>query len=378
MSKQQKEAILSGALEGRPLCGPSTVHIDITNACNAACITCWDHSPLLDEGRSASWKKQRLSFSDYREIAEQLVEMGSVQSLILSGMGDPLANSDVYRMIGHAKAQGWHVTLLSNLLAADIDQLAASEVDQILVGVHGATPTSYTAFHPGWTEAHFSTLCRYLRVLSRAGTLCRHVQVINRDNVEDLVAMTTFGKRFGAERVNYKLASLYGGTEACSITEAQRDWLLAEGIAAARAQADALGVKTNLDLFEAQVRASLGHFRATTPIEDVGCFMGYVYTRITVEKQVLYCCNTEVSVGYLGDESFGSLWYGDTWQQLRGGFRAGNYKKGCDKCGKFEQNLKWSERFRQAKGELAWQMATGNAGEARPSAPRTHRLPVVA
>ena len=27
--------------------GPRTVHFDVTNACNAACITCWDHSPLL-------------------------------------------------------------------------------------------------------------------------------------------------------------------------------------------------------------------------------------------------------------------------------------------------------------------------------------------
>src|SRR5690606_8183425 len=39
------EAIASSGL---PL-GPQTVHIDVTNACNVDCVTCWDHSPHLHE-----------------------------------------------------------------------------------------------------------------------------------------------------------------------------------------------------------------------------------------------------------------------------------------------------------------------------------------
>lgn len=373
--KLDKKLILEGISKGRPLCGPSTVHIDITNACNAACITCWDHSPLLSEGRPASWKKRRLSLANFSEIVAQLTEMGSVKSLIVSGMGDPLANPEVYEMIAVAKRAGYHLTLLSNLLAADIEKLAQSGVDQILVGVHGATPTTYTAFHPGWTEEHFSTLCQYLRILSKAGVTCRHVQVINRDNASDLVAMTRFGKRFAAERVNYKLASLYGGTEACSITPKQRDWLLSDAIPQARESASKLGVRTNLDLFEAQVQATLGHARATTPIESVGCFMGYIYTRITVDREVLYCCNTNVRVGSLTTESFAGLWYGERWQGLRDGFRAGQYKEGCDKCGKFEQNLKWSERYRDHAGASAWSLATGQG--LGPPVPRTKSLAII-
>jgi len=375
--KEAQKAVLQGISQGQPLRGPTSVHVDITNACNAACITCWDLSPLLNEGRPASWKKRRLSAADFLSIASQLDALGSVQSIIISGMGDPLANSDVYKMIEACKGFGWHVTLLSNLLAGDMERLADAQPDRILVGVHGASPATYCAFHAGWTEAHFATMCRYLRTLHIAGISCRHVQVINRDNAHELVAMVQFGKRFAAQRVNFKLASLYGGTEACSIREEQRDWLLHEGIPEARAKASELSMLTNLDLFEAQVRATLGDMRATTPIQEVGCFMGYLYTRITVDKEVLYCCNTEVRVGSLHEASFKELWYGPAWQSLRGEFRQGRYRQGCDKCGKFEQNLKWSQRYREHAGQEAFREAIGLVSGQAPHKPRSVRLPVL-
>ncbi|HUH03047.1 MAG TPA: radical SAM protein, partial [Kofleriaceae bacterium] len=329
--------VLAGIDGAAPLVGPQTVHIDVTNACNAACVTCWDHSPLLREPRPVSWKKRRLDVDTFADLVTDLDAMGSVRSVILSGMGEPLVHPDIYRMIALVKRHGWHLTMLTNLVAADIDQLAESGVDQLLVGVQGATPRAYTAFHPGWTEQHFATMCRYLRALRGAGVACRHVQVINRDTAPELVAMVRFGRQFHADRVNFKLASLYGGTEDTSITTAQRDWLLAEAIPEARALSAELGVPTNLALFEAQVAATAGHMRATTPIADIGCFMGYVYTRVTVDLEVLYCCNTAVRVGSLREAPLSALWFGPAWQALRGQLRDGQYLAGCDKCGKFEQ-----------------------------------------
>jgi MoaA/NifB/PqqE/SkfB family radical SAM enzyme len=295
-----------------------------------------------------------------------------VQAVILSGMGDPLVHPDIYAMIAMVKARGWQLTVLTNLVAADIDRLEISGVDQLLIGVHGVTPQSYTAFHPGWTEKHFSTMCRYLRRLSAAGVRCRHVQVINRDTAPEVVDMVRFGKMFGADRVNFKLASLYGGTEDCSISASQRDELLSTAIPAARALAHELSVSTNLDLFERQLSAAMRDLRATTPIASVGCFMGYVYTRITVDRDVLFCCNSNVRVGSLRQARFSELWYGDAWQALRRRLRSGEYLTGCDKCGKFEQNAKWSQRYREHAGEQAWRQAVGAS---TPQAPRLRVLP---
>lgn len=342
--KPWKTQVLDGIRAGRPVIGPQTVHIDVTNTCNAKCITCWDHSPLLTTPRPQAWKQRRLPFADFERIVDQLQQLGSIRAIILSGMGEPLTHPRIYDMISAIKAKGWELTMLSNLVAANIDRLADSGIDQLLVGVQGVTPGSYTAFHPGWTEDQFFTMCAYLRRLTASGVRVKHVQVINRDTAEEVVSMVRFGHRYRSERVNFKLASLYGGTEDCGVTEDQRDWLIAEGLPQATALAEKLGVSTNLNLFSRQLTAAQSDLRATVPIQEIGCFMGFAYSRITVDLEVLYCCNTQVKVGTLRDDSFGALWTGDRWNKLRDTLAAGNYFSGCDKCGKLEQNAKWRER----------------------------------
>ena len=340
-----RAAALRGMRAGRPEVGPETVHIDLTNACNAACVTCWDHSPLLTVPRSRAWKRRSHATEDVLRLLSDLRRLGSVRRVVLSGMGDPLVHPEAHDILDAAIEHGFAVTLMTNLIAADIDRLAASGVDTILASVQGVTPETYAAFHPGWTEEHFFLLCRHLRRLSRAGVRTKHVQVIDGGTAEELVAMVRFGRRFRAERVNFKLASLAAGTEACGIGADQRDRLLEADVPEARALAASLGVNTNLDLFERQLRASQSDLRATVPIEDVGCWMGFVYTRVTAERDVLYCCNTEVRVGSLNEASFQELWEGQRWQTLRERLGRGEYFPGCERCGKFEQNAAWAQRL---------------------------------
>ena len=360
-----KREILAAIAAGTPTVGPTTVHVDVTNACNAACITCWDHSPLLATPRTAAWKRTRLDRVTFDGLVSDLAALGSVKSVILSGMGDPLVHPDIYEMIDRVKEHGWHLTVMTNLIGANLDRLVAARVDQYLVGVHGATPEAYSAFHPGWDEREFFKLCASLRRLASTGAKVRHVQVINRDTAPEFVEMVRFGAQFRADRVNFKLASLAGGTEACRIDDAQRT-ALAEAVPIARALAAELGVATNLDLFAAQLAArDDDHEHATVPIADVGCFMGHVYTRITASLDVLYCCNTEVRVGSLADAPFGELWRGPAWQALRDRLRRGDYFAGCERCGKFEQNVKWSRRVKESLGDAAWASATGQVHQRR-------------
>jgi hypothetical protein len=193
--------------------------------------------------------------------------------------------------------------------------------------------------------------------------------VINRDTAPEFVEMVRFGAQFRADRVNFKLASLAGGTETCRITDEQRRWLADEAVPRARELAGELGVATNLDLFAAQLAAGVEDDVATVPIADVGCFMGYVYTRITASLDVLYCCNTEVKVGSLADARLSELWRGEAWQALRDRLRRGDYFAGCERCGKFEQNVAWSRRVRDELGEAVWHEVTGSA--------RQHHLRVI-
>lgn len=367
--EQARKRRWKGIAEGRTLVGPQTVHIDLANGCNTNCTTCWDHSPLLTTPRSAVWKRKLFDFERFVALAQDLAGMQSVEAVILSGMGDPFVNPAIYDIIAECKRHGWHVTVLTNALLADADRIAALGVDAMLVSVNGVTPASYTAFHPNLRAEDFERLKTLLARWQVLGVPVKHVQVINRDTAPELVEMVEFAARYGARHVTFKLASLGGGTEACAVTEAQRaqlqKWLVPE----ARAAAARLGVATNLDVFARQLAAGGA---ATTPIEEVGCFMGWHYARVTVEGALLYCCATTLQVGHLDWGPFSTQWFGASWEALRAQLMAGTYAPACQQCGKFNQNVKLAAKVRAKLGEAAYLALTGRRASDN-EAKREHR-----
>ena len=348
---------LLGMERGQPVLGPQSLHIDVTNGCNTNCITCWDHSPLLQLGRSIAWKKQKIDAATVSDILNDVAELGGLQSVILSGMGEPFTHPDIYTMIAEVKRRGLHLTIITNLVAADAPRIIELGVDQLLIGIHGATEASYRAFHPNFVRDEWPRLIHMLGQFAAAKRRFKHVHVICQTNAHELVEMVRQGVRFGAEQLNFKLASLREGTERIGITAAQRQRLLDELLPAAQAEAAAQGLSTNLAVFAQQLSAGGDD---TAPIEEVGCFMGYAYSRILVDGTVLYCCNTEVKVGSLADgTSFAELWTGPAWNALRARLRRGEYFDSCRQCGKFNQNVQLGQRFAKVYGEDRLHEITG-------------------
>lgn len=353
---QARKRRWQGMAEGRTLVGPQTVHVDLANGCNTNCTTCWDHSPLLATPRSAAWKRKIFDFERFVALAADLAAMQSVEAVILSGMGDPFVNPFIYDIIAECKRYGWHVTVLTNALLADPDRIAALGVDAMLVSVNGASAASYTAFHPNLRASDFERLKALLARWRTLGVPVKHVQVINRDTAPELVEMVAFAARYGARHVTFKLASLGGGTESCAVTEAQRADLRERLAPEAAATAARLGVATNLDVFARQLEAG---GLATTPIEEVGCFMGWHYARITVEGELLYCCAATLRVGHLDRGPFSAQWFGAPWEAMRARLRNGDYAPACRQCGKFNQNVKLAEKVRAKLGEAAYRALIG-------------------
>ncbi len=344
--KSLRKTRIVGLLEGKPRLGPETVHFDIANGCNTRCTTCWHHSPYLkpEHVPSPAWKRQKMPFSRFKAMFDDLIELGGLEAIILSGMGDPTLNPDLYKMVAYAHQHDVGVTIITNLIKADLDQLLATSGPlDLLASICGVTADVWQTFHAHPTPNGFSKIVRQLTQLKEAGFKAKHVQVINKDNVHQLVEMVRFGARFPAKRINFKLASLTHGTEQVALSEAQRTQLREVWIPQAMTEADKLGIPTDLSAFATQVTS--GSHR-TAPIEDTGCFMGYLYSRVTVEEELLFCCNTNVSVGHVSEETpLSTLWSSPRYDGIRKHLRAGRYFKGCHQCGKYKQNLKWSERL---------------------------------
>ncbi len=345
--------------------GPQTLHIDVTNACNTNCVTCWDHSPHLHVARSTAWKKQRVDVDAVKALLDDVQSLDVVgaplQNIIVSGMGEPFTHPDIYALIADIKRRGLHLTIITNLVAADVDRVVDLGVDALLVGVQGASERSYLDFHPNFTPWHWAKLNEQLeRLADEPGVDVKQVQVICRHNAHELAAMVELAARTAARQVNFKLASLKEGTEAVALSPAQREAVLSSGLAAAEAAAAAASMRTNLEVFARQLAANHkgNEDGDTAPIDKIGCFLGHFYSRVTVEGQVLFCCNTEVEIGNLKTLPFSSWWRSAKWEYWRKRMREGRYLSSCFQCGKVNQNEALSVRFKTRFGEEAWRAVT--------------------
>ncbi|MBA2733389.1 MAG: radical SAM protein [Acidobacteria bacterium] len=364
---------IAGIARGEVIVGPQTVHFDLANGCNTNCVTCWDHSPLLWNQRTPEWKRVKMELECFERVAAEINSMNSVRSVILSGMGDPFVHPQVYEMIETVKGYGWHTTLLTNALLADPDKILDLGVDSMLISVNGVSPESYCRFHPNLEPSDFARLQEILSAFACAGKRFKHVQVINRDTAGELVEMVRFAHDYRAASITYKLASLSQGTEECAITEEQRGMLLDELVPQAETLARELGIMTNLEVFRIQLEAG---GRATAPIAEIGCFMGWYYARITADGRILLCCSTEVEVGHVEQGTFSLQWFGAQWNERRTRLMSGRYFPGCAQCGKVNQNVKIGAKVKEALGESIYYLRTGRDAAGKLLHPM-RKLPVI-
>jgi MoaA/NifB/PqqE/SkfB family radical SAM enzyme len=127
----------NGATKGpiSPIC-PRVVFIEVTNRCNLLCETCprtfFDREPL-----------KTLTYEEFVWIAEQFPEMRRAS---LHGIGEPLLNKALPRIIKYLKGRGVEVIINSNgTLLTSVWQkaLVESGLDEYRCSIDGARPETY-------------------------------------------------------------------------------------------------------------------------------------------------------------------------------------------------------------------------------------------
>jgi len=363
LSPQQHQR-LQGFLARKPRLGPETVHIDITNACNLDCVTCWNYAPGLASPKNATWRKQRMASAVFSRVLNEVAECG-VERIILSGAGEPFTHPDIYDFIAAVKAKVLTLTVITNGTLCDFQRLKELGVDQLLINTSSASAATYTAYHPNQPPETFDTLIA--GVTGLAGSVAVNlVQVINALNADELTAMVELAHQAHA-RASFKLGDTPPGTECCRLDEDRRKTLLERDIPAAIARAKALGVKHNLPAFSAQLAAGLdksgvqvmaaplspaplprgGEGRVLSRWRDgdgktqhapLPCFAGYLYSRVYVDGRVFFCCE-HIEVGNVEQADFGTLWLAPPYDAIRQRLHEGHGFPGCARCGKHDMNF---------------------------------------
>jgi MoaA/NifB/PqqE/SkfB family radical SAM enzyme len=324
-----------------PMVGADSVGIVPTNACNLNCITCWSYSPLLSAKPQNSWKKQHLDIEVFKKLLNDLASLHT-KRIILTGGGDPLVYPHFEEIVTLAKSLEMKVTLISNLtLIKNLSNFLDLKIDTIQANFSAADEESYLAFHPNRKPSDFEKMMLYLTEISKHSEL-KLVCVICQSNSHLIKEMLEIANSLKAN-IQFKLMSIAEGTEKVAINESQRAKLL-EMRQKIMEYASQFSIKHNLPVFFQTLQ---GKDVFSFPIEELGCFAGYWYSRIWADGSVHFCCNpnSSLKVGSLYEKSFKDLWLSSEYQNLRNSLKANRYVEGCDRCGKFDLNYKLKHKL---------------------------------
>jgi MoaA/NifB/PqqE/SkfB family radical SAM enzyme len=336
------------------------VHVDLVNACNTACLSCWHHSPLRPRAE-ADWQRRRFSLQRFSRLLDELEALGGLEQLILSGMGEPTLHPELPELVARVarlgvareqqalgeQAKKALLCVITNGLWERSSWLSQGLRLELLVSLCAWDRESWLRFHAGTPPDGFERVQRNVAAALELGHQVKLVQVIHHEHHHGLVEMVKLAKAWGVGQCSFKLASLDDATRDLAMSPEQRRECLQRHLPRARGVALALGVKTDLEGFEAQLQSADDAGRIA-PIEDIGCHLGQRYARVDVDATVYFCCNTNLAIGSLDEHGFAELWQGHRWWTLRESLARGQFFEGCERCGKVKQNLKLAKAARAA------------------------------
>ena len=323
---------------------PRNVFIEVTNHCNLLCETCPRTFVTYEEPRTLAWE-------DFLRIVAQFPEM---ERAVLHGIGEPLLNKDLPRMIAHLKARG--VTVLFNTNATLLNEdwarrLIEAGLDELRVSVDGADPRTYALIR-GAPLFHkvVGNLKRFVEIQKEMGAALPRPSLWMtgmKENIAELPDVIRLAARIGVPEV-YLQRMVYYANESSppglmdaghglfAGFDAQVDRIVAEGEALART----LGVA---------LRAS----GATTPMRSLhtekkprpwtACMRPWTTAYITANGNALPCCIApfatadyeSLKLGNVFEQPFGDLWNAERYQAWRERLLSDRPPEACAGCGVF-------------------------------------------
>jgi radical SAM protein with 4Fe4S-binding SPASM domain len=350
---------------------PRNVFIEVTNRCNLLCETCPRTFATYEEPRTLSWE-------NFLRIVEQFP---ALERAVLHGIGEPLLNRDLPRMIAHLKAR--RVTVLFNTNATLLNgewarKLIEAGLDELRVSVDGADPKTYALIR-GVPLFHkvVSNLARFVEIQREMGATTPRPSLWMTgmvENISELPEVVRLAARIGVpevylQRMVYRAnddgapGMLNAGHGLYGTFDAELDRVLSES----EALAQTLGVSLRAS-GATTPRRSLGGPQGGdaagaaapqegytsgrggppegvsmvgTPRPWAACMRPWTTAYITANGNALPCCIApfatsdydSLTLGNVFEQPFGDLWNAERYQAWREQLLGDQPHEACRGCG---------------------------------------------
>jgi MoaA/NifB/PqqE/SkfB family radical SAM enzyme len=293
-----------------------------------------------------------LTYDEFRSIVDQFPVLDRV---VLHGLGEPLLNKDLPKMIRYLKDRGTYVLFNSNgiLLNEKRGQaLINAGLDEYRLSMDGATREMYArvrgvdAFDKIWRNVRaFVTMQKAQDANKPAVSLWFTAM---RENLQDLPGLIDLAAEAGIREVYMQRLVYFEAGLAASKQSLFR-----------KASYDELMLVQQCEQQCKERGITFSAAGSATPLESIlrdfgerpwsGCQRPYSLTYITSSGNVLSCCfapfghrsareyKEERVLGNIFQESIEEIWQGERYEAFRRAFESNTPAKHCAQCG-----LNWS------------------------------------
>jgi MoaA/NifB/PqqE/SkfB family radical SAM enzyme len=317
---------------------PTVLYIETTNRCDSLCQTC------IRTFQSPEPPKD-LTLAELVRIVDQVPRLTQV---LLHGIGEPLLNPDLFRMITYLKGRGVRVLFNSDAIGLTKKKrlgLIESGLDELRVSMDAATPETYRAIRG------VTTFDRVVENVTALGQLKRQLAValpkislwftVMQKNLPELPCFIRLAATMGAAQVNVQRLVHYG--EGLAVQEQSVYGTLTAMEEALLSETSRLSQELGI------VLSASGN---TTPVESLtpeerarpwsGCQRPWSLSYITANGNVLPCCISPwtakdypgLILGNTLAEPFQKIWNGERYRKFRTQFETDAAPDPCRGCGR--------------------------------------------
>lgn len=324
---------------------PRVVFIEVTNRCNLLCQTCprtfFKREPL-----------KSLTYEEFVQIAEQFPEMRRVS---LHGIGEPLLNRELPRIIKYLKGREVEVIINSNgtLLNPTWQKaLVESGLDEYRCSIDGARPETYARIRGADLLHKLSEgLAGLVKTKARLQARWPRISIWcvgTKENLAELPDLVRLAARLGVKEVYLQRMTYFA-------QEPKQQYGMARGELAifgedddyqeqVIAECEVLSAELGIAFRAAGARDPRNSLAAARPADFTpwqACMRPWTTAYVTANGNCLPCCISPFAtndyesliLGNLLERPFAELWNDYLYRQFRTKLLSSQPHKACASCG---------------------------------------------
>lgn len=286
---------------------PSSFDIEPNNNCNFRCPHC----------QLTYWNKKTtfLNFKSFNMILDQVPSLTSVK---LQGMGEPLLNKELVRMLKSGESRGIVMAFSSNASLCDqqmAEQLVQLRNTTINFSVDGATAETFEKIRVG---GDFEEVVKNIKRLIKLRTDKKKPKIsiwslIVKDNIQEIPEIVKLGEELGVDLISFQLfLNDWGKEKMRRYTRTVATSLNSKELVVKLAEAKKIAKKKRLNI-EVYYENFLSKKRK--------CRWPWIGAYIASNGDVVPCCvladSDTVKMGNVFEDDFLKIWYSKKYRDFR-------------------------------------------------------------